>query len=236
MEAKMETTLDYDLVPVYFYGKRYDIPRDLTVLQALEFAGHQFTRGCGCRGGVCGACAAVFMHPDSNHLEVGLACQIQVIPEMRIIQLPYFPVDNPGYNLDQLTPSIEEIGQIYPNIYRCVACNTCTKMCPQEIKVMDCISRLLRGEIESVAWASRDCVMCGLCTSRCPAEIPQFLIMLLVRRLYGRFIQKPYRYLPIRLKQIEAGEFKSELDEMMHKDLTELKTEYHQLQKNKQII
>ncbi len=232
----METIPSDDLVPVYFYGKRYDVPRHLTLLQALEFAGHQFTRGCGCRGGVCGACAAVFMHPDSNHLEVGLACQIQVIPDMRIIQLPYYPVDKPGYDIDRLTPTIEEIGKLYPNIYRCVSCNTCTKMCPQEIKVMDCISRLLRNDVESVALASRDCVMCGLCTSRCPAEIPQFLIMLLARRLYGRFIQKPYRYLPTRLEQIEAGQFTEELDNLMQKDLATLKAEYNQLQNDKQII
>jgi len=232
----MEAKQDADVVPVFFYGKRYDVPSCLTVMQAFEFVGYQFTRGCGCRGGVCGACAAVYVHPDSNHLQVGLACQMQVVPHMHVIQVPYFPVKKPGYDIDTLSPTTEQIGGIYPNIYRCVACNTCTKMCPQDIDVMGCISHVLMGDIDWAAAASRDCVMCGLCTSRCPAEIPQYLIFLLARRLTGRYIQKPFRNIPKRLEQIAAGEYEAELDELMQMDLQELKVRYQQLQQDKQII
>jgi ferredoxin len=232
----MEEIHDSDMVPVYLYGKRYDVPRCLTVMQAFEFVGYQFTRGCGCRGGVCGACAAVYIHPESNHLQVALACQMQVVRDMRIIQVPYYPVEKPGYEIDQLVPATEQIGRIYPNLFRCVGCNTCTKMCPQEIDVMGCISHILRGDIEWAAAASRDCVMCGLCTSRCPAEVPQFLIFLLARRLSGRYIQKPYRYLPKRLKEIAAGDYDADLDLLMHMDPQELKVRYQRQQQDKQII
>ncbi|MCF8053017.1 MAG: 2Fe-2S iron-sulfur cluster binding domain-containing protein [Desulfobacterales bacterium] len=232
MEALQKT----DLIPVYFYGKRYDVPKMLTVLQAFEFVGYQFIRGCGCRGGVCGACAAVYIHPESHHLEVALACQMKVLAGMRIIQVPYFPVDKPGYNIDALNPTTEQVGQIYPQIYRCVACNTCTKMCPQDINVMGCISMILRGDIEGAAAASRDCVMCGLCTSRCPAEIPQFLIFLLARRLDGRFIQKPFRFLPTRLERIAAGDYEAELNALMTMDIEVLKVRYQKQQQDKQII
>ena len=234
----MAATHNSNPVPIYFFGKRYDVPRDLTVMQALEFVGYQFSRGCGCRGGVCGACAAVYLHPESTHLQVGLACQMQVVPDMSIIQVPYYPVDKPGYNVDTLAPTTEQIGRIYPNLYRCVACNTCTKMCPQGINVMGCITHLLRGK-EDVAWvamASRDCVMCGLCTTRCPAEIPQFLIFLLARRLYARYIQKPFRHLPKRLKQIAADEYEADLDRLMHMELEALKVLYQRQQQDKQII
>lgn len=232
----MEARRENNFVPVYFSGKRYDVPDSLTVIQAFEFIGHRFTRGCGCRGGVCGACAAVFVHPGSHRLEVALACQIQVIPEMNIIQLPYFPVEKPNYLLDDLTPDIESVGSIFPKAYKCVACNTCTKMCPLDIKVMDCMSALLRGDIETVAMESMDCVMCGLCSSRCPAEIPQYHIMLLCRRLYGRYVQKPYRNLPKRLKQIEEGKYGQEIEKLMNMGIDQLKELYKKQQDDKQII
>ena len=234
----MEEIKNSDLVPVYFYGKRYDVPKMLTVLQAFEFVGYQFTRGCGCRGGVCGACSAVYIHPEANHIKVALACQMQVIPNMRIIQMPYYPVEKPGYEIDKTAPTTEAIGALFPNLYRCVACNTCTKMCPQEINVMGSIAHLLRGEgdIAWVANATRDCVMCGLCTSRCPAEIPQFLIFLLARRLSALYIQKPFRYLPTRLSQIASGQYEAQLDKLMALDLETLKDLYQKQQQDKQII
>jgi L-lactate utilization protein LutB len=232
MEAKKEN----NFVPVYFSGKRYDVPDSLTVMQAFEFIGNRFTRGCGCRGGVCGACAAVYVHPGSHKLEVGLACQIQVIPEMNIIQLPYFPIEKSHYCLDDLTPDIDSVGNIFPKAYKCVACNTCTKMCPLDIKVMDCMSAVLRGDIETVAKESMDCVMCGLCSSRCPVEIPQYHIMLLCRRLYGRYVQKPYRNLPKRLKQIEAGTYGGEIKKLMDMGIDQLKELYKKQQDDKQII
>ena len=37
--------------------------------------------------------------------------------------------------------------EIYPEIARCVSCNTCTKSCPQDIEVMKYIQRAVRGDI-----------------------------------------------------------------------------------------
>lgn len=232
----MQESPNNKMVPVFFMGKRYDVPDSLTVLQAFEYAGHRYTRGCGCRGGVCGACAAVYIQPGSNKLETGLACQTPVTAGMIIVQLPFFPARKPPYELSELSSDIGSIGKVYPHIYKCVACNTCTKMCPQEIKVMDCMSAAKRGDIEFVAKNSRDCIMCGLCASRCPAEIGQLHIMLLCRRLYGKYIQKPYRYLPVRLEQIESGQFDGEIERFMNLDVSELKTLYQQQQLDKRII
>ncbi len=223
-------------VPVYFSGKRYDVPEAFTVLQAFEYSGHRYTRGCGCRGGVCGACAALFIHPGSTKLEVGLACQTRVVAGMVVVQLPFFPTRKPPYELDGLVPQINSIGKVYPHIYKCVACNTCTKMCPQGIKVMDCMSAALRGDVQRVAEESRDCVMCGLCASRCPAEIGQYHIMLLCRRLYGKYIQKPYRYLPTRLRQIEDGSFDEEIERLMASEIEDLKPLYQKQQEDKKVI
>jgi len=49
-----------DTVPIFIMGKRYLVPDALTIMKAMEYAGYQFIRGCGCRGGVCGACATVY--------------------------------------------------------------------------------------------------------------------------------------------------------------------------------
>ena len=38
-----------NLVNVYFFGKRYQVPGDLTIMTAMEYAGYTLTRGCGCR-------------------------------------------------------------------------------------------------------------------------------------------------------------------------------------------
>ena len=109
-------------------------------------------------------------------------------------------------------------------------------MCPQEINVMDCMSAALQGDIEAVALQSMSCVMCGMCAARCPADIAPYHIMLLARRVYGRFILKPYRYLPVRLKQIEDGTAEKEVDRMMALDIAGLKDAYKNQQADKRII
>jgi len=54
-----------------------------------------------------------------------------------------------------------------------LGCGTCTKSCPQELKVKDYMAAAMRGDIARVADLSFDCIMCGMCVSRCPAEEAQ---------------------------------------------------------------
>ena len=44
-----------EMVHVYFFGKQYQVPKALTIMRAMEYAGYQLVRGCGCRNGFCGA-------------------------------------------------------------------------------------------------------------------------------------------------------------------------------------
>ena len=39
------------MVNVYLFGKRYQVPESLTIMKAMEYAGYQLVRGCGCRNG-----------------------------------------------------------------------------------------------------------------------------------------------------------------------------------------
>ena len=235
-QEEVESDRSVHLVPVYFYGKRYDVPDSFTIMQAYEFTGHQYIRGCGCKGGACGACASIFMTPEDPSMKTGLACQTQVVSGMTVIQIPYFPTKKQDYELEELEADAGSIAKVFPELYRCMGCNTCTKMCPQDIDVMECMSAALRGDIERIAVQSLSCVMCGLCAARCPAEIAPYNIMLLGRRLYGKYIQEPYRNLPFRLKEIDDGKFDAKLDELMRADMEVLKDAYTKQQADKRII
>ena len=44
-----------NMVRVFLFGKKYEVPSNLTIMKAMEYAGYQLIRGCGCRNGFCGA-------------------------------------------------------------------------------------------------------------------------------------------------------------------------------------
>ena len=47
---------DKMMIPIYIMGKKYLVPSGLTIMKAMEYSGYRYVRGCGCRGGFCGAC------------------------------------------------------------------------------------------------------------------------------------------------------------------------------------
>ena len=215
-----------DMVTIYIMGKQYEVPKSLTIMKAMEYAGYKFLRGCGCRGGFCGACATVYRTADDYKIKVGLACQTVVEDGMYLTQIPFFPANKAKYNIDDLEPTFEQVLKLYPEVYRCLACNTCTKICPQDLQVMDYVQNSLRGNISETANLSFDCIMCGLCASRCPAEIVQYNVGILCRRLYGRHIAPRAMHLEKRVAEIEAGKFDKELDEIMKTEEKTLKELY----------
>jgi hypothetical protein len=158
-----------ELVPIFIMGKRYEVPSSITIQKAFEYAGYQLIRGCGCRGGICGACGTVYRFPGSYKIEVGLACQTVVQPNMYLTQIPFFPATKSIYDMEKIKPTIETLVKAYPELLRCLQCNTCTKSCPMDIEVMDYMAAAMRGDVARLAELSFDCLMCCLCTSRCPA-------------------------------------------------------------------
>jgi CO dehydrogenase/acetyl-CoA synthase alpha subunit len=215
-----------NMITIYIMGKKYEVPNNLTIMKAMEFAGYRFIRGCGCRGGFCGACGTVYRTKDDYKLKNALACQAMVEDGMYLTQIPFYPANKAIYNLEELDPTIEQVLKLYPEIFRCVGCNSCTKICPQEIDVMDYIARAERGDIVKTADLSFDCIMCGLCASRCPGELVQYNIGILCRRLYGRHIALKAKHLEERVKEIGDGKFDSELNELMKTDENRLKKKY----------
>lgn len=208
-------TNESPLVPIFIMGKRYMVPESLTIQKALEYAGYQLVRGCGCRGGICGACGTVYRFPGSFKIEVGLACQTLVQPNMYITQIPFFPANKAGYDIEKVEPKGGTIIDLYPEIMKCMGCNTCTKSCPMDIKVMEYIAAALRGDIAQAAELSFSCVMCGLCTARCPGELAQYNIAILCRRLYGKYIAPKAEHLAKQIERIAEGVFEKPLRELM---------------------
>lgn len=229
-EHREDVTEERYLIPIFIMGKRYDVPDSLTIQKAMEYAGYQLIRGCGCRGGICGACATIYRFPDDYKLHYGLACQTVVEPHMYITQIPFFPANKAVYNLEELEPTGQTIAKFYPEIFKCMGCNNCTLSCPMDIKVMDYIAMAMAGNIEEAAKLSFDCVMCGLCSARCPAEEAQYNIAILARRLYGRHVLPKAQHLEERANQIAEGRYESMLREVMKVDKATLIKLYTQRQ------
>jgi heterodisulfide reductase subunit C len=217
-----------DLVPIFIMGKRYDVPSSLTIQKAMEYAGYQLVRGCGCRGGICGACGTVYRFPGTYKIEVGLACQTLVQPDMYLAQIPFFPAPKAVYDIEKVKPNIETLVKAYPELLRCLQCNTCTKSCPMDIEVMDYIAAAMRGDVVRLAELSFDCVMCGLCTSRCPAELCQYNIAILGRRLYAKYVAARAEHLVKMVERVNQNRYDSMLQELMKTDEEGLKKLYNE--------
>ncbi len=224
--ARKETR-DSKLVPIFIMGKQYEVPDSLTIQKALEYAGYQLVRGCGCRGGICGACGTVYRFPYSYRIEVGLACQTVVQPDMYIAQIPFFPGNKALYDIEALKAEGGVIAALYPEIFKCVGCGTCTRSCPMDIDVMGYISKAIQGDLSAVAENSFDCVMCGLCSARCPAEEVQYNVAILARRLHARHIARKAEHLARVVDYVENKKYDKAIAELKAMKLDDLKKIYN---------
>jgi len=212
-------------VEVFIMGKSYKVPAGLTIMKALEYAGYRFIRGCGCRAGFCGACSTVYRIEDEQKLGFDLACQKVVEDKMYLVQLPFVPAAKAEYDINKIQPTETTLIEMYPEIARCVSCNTCTKSCPQDIETMKYIQMAVRGDIERCAEISFDCIQCGLCAMRCPADIKHYHLAQLARRLRGKYLDSRSKDLSKRLKEIDQRKYDDEIAKLMKmpkKEITDL--------------
>ena len=215
------------MVNVFLFGKRYQVPESLTIMKAMEYAGYQLVRGCGCRNGFCGACATIYRIKGQQELKTCLACQQQVEEGMYVATLPFFPLVKQVYDINEIKPTQQIMMQLYPEIYACIGCNACTKSCTQELNVMQYIAYAQRGEYEKAAEESFDCVMCGVCSSRCPAGISHPQVAHLTRRLTGKYLAPKTEHLINRVAEIDRGDCKAALEAIMNTPLEEQKHLYN---------
>ncbi len=219
-----------NMINVYLFGKKYQVPAGLTIMTAMEYAGYELVRGCGCRNGFCGACATIYRIKGESQLHGCLACQTEVQENMYVATLPFFPLEKKIYNIEDIKPDQQVMMQLYPEIYACVGCNACTKACTQELNVMQYIAYAQRGEYDKCAEESFDCVMCGVCSSRCPAGISHPQVAMLARRLNGKYIAPECGHLNDRVNEVNEGIFDEKIKELMTKsvdDIEEIKAMYN---------
>lgn len=202
-------------VTIYVMGRGYSVPADLTILTAMEYAGYRFVRGVGCRQGFCGACSTVYRKEGEYKLQTGMACQTRVEDGMYLVQIPFAPAEKPAYDIAEEDYAASVFLKYYPEVARCVSCNTCTKACPQDLEVMDYVQAAIKGDFEALAEGSFDCIQCGLCAIRCPAEIVQYNVAQLGRRMYGRYGRPIPQHLTRRLEEMKAGKFDEEMDQLI---------------------
>jgi len=223
-------------IPIYIMGKRYEVPETLTIMKAMEYAGFSFLRGCGCRGGICGACPTVYRKEGNYKLHFGLACQTVVEPNMYLAQIPFYPANRASYDIETIEPTAEAIHALYPELFRCVACNNCTKACPMGVEVLDYISALKQGDIAKAAQLSFDCIQCGLCTSRCMGELPQYHLAQLARRIYGKHLQPHAEHLAKRVAEIESGKYDAMLNKLTKANHAELEKLYLEREREPEMV
>ena len=216
-----------NLVNVYFFGKKYEVPGDMTIMTAMEYAGYTLSRGCGCRHGFCGACATIYRIKGDNTLKTCLACQKQVEEGMYVASIPFFPTDKRTYDIQETKPTEKVMMELYPEIYSCIGCNACTNACTQDLNVMQYIAYAQRGEYEKCAEESFDCVACGCCSVRCPAEISHPMVGLLARRMVGKYIAPETEHLAVRVDEVNKGAYDELIENIMQKPITEMKELYN---------
>lgn len=216
-----------NMVNVYFFGKKYSVPADLTIMTAMEYAGYTLKRGCGCRHGFCGACATIYRIKGVNELKTCLACQTQVQEGMYVASIPFFPTDKRTYDINEIKPNQQIMMELYPEIYSCIGCNACTKSCTQSLDVMQYIAYAQRGDFAKCAELSFDCVMCGVCSSRCPAGISHPQVAMLARRLNGKYLAPKSQHLEDRVQEIKDGTFNELIEKLMQKPIEEMQELYN---------
>jgi succinate dehydrogenase/fumarate reductase-like Fe-S protein len=160
------------MVNVFLFGKKYEVPASLTIMEAMEYAGYQLVRGCGCRNGFCGACATIYRIAGDRELKACLACSTTVENNMYVATLPFFPLVKAVYDMKRFKPVPADHDAALPGdllLRRLQRLHQ--RPARRGSKVMQYIAYAQRGEYDKCAEASFDCVMCGACSSRCPAQI-----------------------------------------------------------------
>ena len=142
-----------EMVNVYFFGKKYSVPADLTIMTAMEYAGYTLKRGCGCRHGFCGACATIYRIKGQNE-EIRPTEQImmELYPEIYscIGCNACTKACTQNLNVMQYIAYAQrgEFEKCAEESFDCVSCGCCSVRCPAGIShpMVGLLARRLTGK------------------------------------------------------------------------------------------
>lgn len=198
-------------------GQTHQIPEGLTMLQAMWDAGHDVTRGIGCLGGVCGACATAYRTKDDIKIKKCLACQTQVEEGMSFsLTYSYYPNRKISYQYEEIDNPKQDLFKYYPEAALCRNCDSCTVACPKGIDVRAAVWKAAFGDFKTCAEQFLPCVMCSLCVPVCIADIAPNQVGVYVRRAQGIFFEERPPQLTSRIEEIEKGSFDAEWDRLFN--------------------
>ncbi len=196
-------------------GASHSVPEGITVIQAMFQLGRSMTKNVGCLGGACGACPISIRLSNRFDNQTALACQTLVSEGMSVT---FLPSDASKKEIAAL-PAEEEVGsallKYYPETRRCVACRSCSMVCPQGIDAMAGVRSAINGDLEAAANTFSSCVMCGLCASVCGAGVRPHRMGIYARRLVGAFPGEKATHLLTRINEIESGRYQEEWEGVM---------------------
>jgi len=86
--------------------------------------------------------------------------------------------------------------------------------------------QLRGGDLIKAANLTFDCIACGICSMRCPAEIRHANIFQVVRRIYGKYMSLKPKHLEDRIRELEEGKYKEELERLKLASVDELRKLY----------
>jgi heterodisulfide reductase subunit C len=162
-----------------------------------------------------------------------LACQTVVEKDIFLVQLPYVPAHKATYDIGSIRHTEDEVVDLYPELLRCMGCNTCTRSCPMNLEVMNYVSAAICGDWETVKELSMECIMCGMCAARCPAELAPFNIAMLIRRMVGKRGNQTPPQFKRRLDDIESGSYQAEIERIQQMNSEALMALYKEFQSSK---
>ena len=92
-------------------------------------------------------------------------------------------------NLDKVNlEKFEELHRIEPDVYKCMACGSCSSTCPANrfsgMSMRKVILALQRGKEKEAISMMRNCMLCGKCTMVCPRGINTRHLILSICRIY----------------------------------------------------
>jgi NADH dehydrogenase/NADH:ubiquinone oxidoreductase subunit G len=70
-------------------GQPVEVPEGMTLLNAMQVAGYDYLKGCGCRMGDCGECAVYYRLPGSAVTLRDFSCEMRVAEGMEVMDVPF---------------------------------------------------------------------------------------------------------------------------------------------------